>query len=37
VENIGIHFERECVEALINFYNKNFTDIPYVPKGKLGN
>jgi HD-GYP domain-containing protein (c-di-GMP phosphodiesterase class II) len=37
VENIDIHFERECVEALINFYNKNFTDIPYVPKGKLGN
>jgi HD-GYP domain-containing protein (c-di-GMP phosphodiesterase class II) len=35
VENIGIHFERQCVEALINFYNKNFTDIPYVPKGKL--
>ena len=37
VENIGIHFERQCVEALINFYNKNFTDIPYVPNGKLSN
>ncbi len=35
VENIGIHFERECVEALIDFYNKNFTDTPYVPKGKI--
>ena len=37
VENIGIHFERECVDALIDFYNKNFTDIPYVPKGKISN
>ena len=37
LENIGIHFDRQCVEALISFYNKNLTDMPYIPKGKLSN
>ena len=37
LQNIGIHFDRQCVEALISFYNKNLTDMPYIPKGKLSN
>jgi HD-GYP domain-containing protein (c-di-GMP phosphodiesterase class II) len=35
VENIGIHFDKKCVGALINFYNSNSTDKPYVPKADL--
>jgi HD-GYP domain-containing protein (c-di-GMP phosphodiesterase class II) len=35
VENIGTHFDKQCVEALINFYNKNFTDSPYSPTGNF--
>jgi HD-GYP domain-containing protein (c-di-GMP phosphodiesterase class II) len=32
LENIGVHFDRQCVEALINYYNSNFTDNMYSPK-----
>ena len=35
VERIGIHFDGQCVEAFINYYNKNLTEIPYLPKGEL--
>ena len=36
VENIGIHFDRECVEALISYYNTNEAETPYAfPESSL--
>ena len=32
MKNIGLHFDRQCVDALVKFYNKKYTDIPYLPK-----
>ncbi len=33
VGNIGNHFDKSCVEALIRYYNENEAQIPYIPKG----
>ena len=33
VNNVGIHFDKECVEAFINYYNNNISQIPYIYKG----
>ena len=30
--NVGIHFDKECVEAFINYYNKHVSQIPYSYK-----
>lgn len=35
IENVGNHFDKQCVEALINYYNQNLTEEPFWPKGKL--
>jgi HD-GYP domain-containing protein (c-di-GMP phosphodiesterase class II) len=35
LQNIGVHFDKQCVEALIDFYNNSYSDIPYVPNGNL--
>jgi HD-GYP domain-containing protein (c-di-GMP phosphodiesterase class II) len=35
VANIGNHFEEQCVEAFINYYNANMAQIPYLPKGRF--
>jgi HD-GYP domain-containing protein (c-di-GMP phosphodiesterase class II) len=35
VNNIGNHFDKSCVEALINYYNSNISQIPYIPKGNF--
>jgi HD-GYP domain-containing protein (c-di-GMP phosphodiesterase class II) len=37
LQNIGIHFDRQCVEAMVNYYNKNSSDMPFVPDVKLSN
>jgi HD-GYP domain-containing protein (c-di-GMP phosphodiesterase class II) len=31
--NIGIHFDKQCVEAFIRFYNNNSSDVTYTPQG----
>lgn len=33
VGNIGVHFDRKCVEALIRYYNANEAETPYVYEG----
>jgi len=35
VENIGNHFDRQCVGAFINYFNSHLSSIEYVPKGKI--
>ena len=35
VNNIGNHFDKSCVEALINYYNSHISQIPYIPKGNF--
>ena len=35
VERIGNQFDEQCVGAFINYYNKNLTEIPYLPKGEF--
>ena len=35
LDNIEIQFDKQCVEAFINFYNKNFLDNLYIPKGVI--
>jgi HD-GYP domain-containing protein (c-di-GMP phosphodiesterase class II) len=35
INNIGNHFDEECVGALINYYNNFHTSVPYIPKGKF--
>ena len=35
LENIEIQFDKQCVEAFINFYNKNLLDNLYIPKGVI--
>jgi HD-GYP domain-containing protein (c-di-GMP phosphodiesterase class II) len=32
VNNVGVHFDKECVEAFINYYNKHVSQIPYSYK-----
>jgi HD-GYP domain-containing protein (c-di-GMP phosphodiesterase class II) len=32
VERIGTHFDESCVEAFIEYYNKNEAAVPYIPK-----
>jgi len=33
VNNIDTHFEQTCVHALIEYYNLNVSEVPYMPKG----
>lgn len=35
VDNIDRHFDKSCVEAFINYYNSNVSQIPYMPKGNF--
>jgi len=35
VENIGNHFDRQCVGAFIKYFNSQLSDIEYIPKGKF--
>ncbi len=35
LQNIGIHFDKQCVEALMSFYNKNHTANPFLSKGNF--
>ena len=35
IENVGGHFDKQCVQAFISYYNKNIAEIPYVPKGEF--
>jgi len=35
VENIGNHFDKKCVEAIIGYYNSNKAQISYIPKGEF--
>ena len=35
INNIGNHFDKNCVGALINYYNSSHTSVPYLPKGKF--
>jgi HD-GYP domain-containing protein (c-di-GMP phosphodiesterase class II) len=35
VRNVGTHFDSSCVEAFINYYNENETQIPYIPTGSF--
>ncbi len=33
--NIGVQFDRKCVEALMDYYNRNLTEMAYQPKGVI--
>ena len=35
LQNIGVHFDKKCVEALISYYNNSNSDEPYLPSGNL--
>jgi len=35
VDNIGNHFDRQCVGAFINYFNSHLSSIHYIPKGKF--
>jgi len=35
VNNIGNHFDKKCVEAIISYYNSHKAQISYIPKGKF--
>jgi HD-GYP domain-containing protein (c-di-GMP phosphodiesterase class II) len=35
VDNIGNHFDKNCVQSFINHYNNTETKIPYIPKGNF--
>ncbi len=35
VSNIGSHFDKSCVEAFINYYNEEVSQVPYIPRGNF--
>ena len=35
VSAVGNHFDKKCVEAFINYYNKHEGKIPYIHKGSF--
>jgi HD-GYP domain-containing protein (c-di-GMP phosphodiesterase class II) len=35
MSNIGFHFDRRCVLALVNYYNNNENAVPYMHKGQF--
>jgi HD-GYP domain-containing protein (c-di-GMP phosphodiesterase class II) len=32
LQNVGVHFDQKCVEALISFYSNNYSDISQLNK-----
>jgi len=35
IENIGNHFDPQCVQAFIQYFNSHISNIEYIPKGKF--